>query len=90
MSLSDRDVLAAIAEVGREHLQWTGPIAPEMSLVEAFALDSLRQLTLVVELENRFRIRLDDEDASDVRTVGDLVALIVRKLGRTTPGTGAP
>ena len=80
MSMSEGDVLAVIAEVGREHLKRTDPIAPEMSLAEAFALDSLRQLTLVVEIENRFRIRLDDEEGAPLRTVGDLAALIARKL----------
>ena len=79
-SPSEADVLAQIADVAREHLQWTDPIAPEQPLVEALALDSLRQLTFIVELENRFRIRLDEGDGSDVQTVSDLIDLIRRKL----------
>lgn len=83
--MSECDVLEAIAEVAREHLKWSGPVTPEMPLVEALRLDSLRLLTLVVEIENRFRIRLDDEDGSSLRTVGDLAALIARKLAQRTP-----
>ena len=84
IAASDGDLLEAIAAVAREHLKWNGPIAPEMSLVEALALDSLRQLTLVVEIENRFRIRLDGTDEASLQTVGDLIALIARKRARRT------
>ncbi len=77
--MNDAEVLAGIADVAREHLHWNGPLTPEMRLVETFDLDSLRQLTLVIELENRFRVKLDDEDDESLETVGDLIALIRRK-----------
>jgi acyl carrier protein len=50
-----------------------------MSLVEALDLDSLRLLTLVVEVEDRFRICLDEEDEAQIQTVGDLLDAIRRK-----------
>ena len=77
------DVLGGIAEVARVHLNWTGPLSRDMPLVETFELDSLRQLTLVIEIENRFRIRLDDQDATSLCTVGDLLDVIQRKLAAT-------
>lgn len=83
-SLTDADVMAAIADVARQHLRWTGPISPDVPLVEALALDSLRQLTLIVEIENRFRIRFDQEDESSVKTFSDLTTLIGRKLAQRT------
>ena len=75
------DVLDGIAAVARQHLQWHGRVSRDLPLVEAFDLDSLRQLTLVVELEDRFRVRLDDEDPAALKTVGDLVDAIRRKRG---------
>jgi len=75
----DAAILAAIADVAREHLGWTGPVRREMRLVETLALDSIRQLTLVIEIENRFRVRLDDEGSEAVETAGDLVDLLRRK-----------
>jgi acyl carrier protein len=74
------EILAGIAAVAREHLDWTGELRPEMRLVEDLQLDSLKLLTLAVEVENRFRIRLDEEDESAIVTVGDLVAAIGRRL----------
>jgi acyl carrier protein len=75
----DAEILDAIAEVARKQLDWHGPVSREMRLLETFDLDSLRQLTLVVEIEDRFRIRLDDRDEASVATVGDLVDTIRRK-----------
>lgn len=82
---TEAEVMAAIADVAREHLRWTGPISPDLPLVEALALDSLRQLTLIMEVENRFRIRFDAGDESSVRTCGDLAALVGRKLAQRIP-----
>jgi acyl carrier protein len=71
-------ILAGIREVAREHLRWTGPLRPEMHLVEDLGLDSLKLLTLTVEVENRFRIRLDEETEARIETVADLVTAIGR------------
>ena len=76
----EADVLAGVLDVARAHLDWTGPVSRDMPLVETFNLDSLRQLTLVIEIENRFRIRLDDEDEAALSTVGDLLDVIRRKV----------
>ena len=57
-----------------------GPLGPELRLVEDLALDSIQRLTLAVEVENRFRIRLDPEDEEGIETVGDLADVVGRKL----------
>ncbi|HEX7181709.1 MAG TPA: phosphopantetheine-binding protein [Thermoanaerobaculia bacterium] len=75
-------ILAGIAEVARLHLGWEGALTPDMRLVEDLRLDSIRLLTLAAEVENRFRIFLDEADEAGIETVGDLVAIVRRKLGR--------
>jgi acyl carrier protein len=42
-------------------------------------LDSVGLLTLVVGLEDRFRVALAEEDAAGVRTVQDLIALVAKR-----------
>lgn len=44
-------------------------------------LDSLRRIELVIEVENRFRVRLEPEDEEDVETLGDLADVICRRAG---------
>jgi len=51
-----------------------------MRLVEDLRLDSVRLLTLAMEVENRFRVRLDELDEGAIETVGDLVATVRKKL----------
>ncbi len=79
-------ILAGVAEVAREHVGWRGELAAGMRLVEDLRLDSLRLLTLAVEVENRFRVALDEEDEAGIETVGDLVAAIRRKLAARAAG----
>lgn len=74
-------ILAGIAEVARLHLGWEGALTPEMRLVEDLRLDSVRLLTLAAEVENRFRVLLDEVDEARIETVGDLVEVVRRKLG---------
>jgi acyl carrier protein len=78
--MNDQFILDAIADVAQVHLGWEGDLAPEMRLVEDLRLDSIRLLTLAAEVENRFRILLDELDEGTIETVGDLVAVVRRKL----------
>ena len=79
--MSEAAILEGIAQVVQEKLGWEGPLTPEMRLVEDLRLDSVRLLTLAAEVENRFRVLLDETDEAGIQTVGDLVALVRRKLG---------
>ena len=78
MNRRSQHILEEIAEVARLHLGWDGDLQPSLRLVEDLELDSLKGLTLALELENHFRVRLDQE--AGLVTVGDLVAAIERHL----------
>lgn len=78
--MNDEAILAGIGEVARAHLGWEGDVSPEMRLVEDLRLDSVRLLTLAAEVENRFRIFLDEADEVAIETVADLVEVVRRKL----------
>lgn len=73
-------VLDGIGELARQKLDWNGAVEPPMRLVEDLKLDSIRLLTLAMEVEDRFQIRLDEDDEASIHTVDDLVSLILRKL----------
>jgi acyl carrier protein len=75
------DILAGIQDVVRRHLGHDGSVEPHMPLVETLQLDSVRMLTLVVEIENHFQIDLQPGDELGLVSVGDLVDLLVRRLG---------
>ncbi|MCB9760836.1 MAG: acyl carrier protein [Alphaproteobacteria bacterium] len=77
---TDEELLQGIAEVARQHLDFDGELTMDTPLIEAMKLDSLRLLTLVVELEDRFLVCLEEGDEDGVETVGDLVAVLRSRL----------
>jgi acyl carrier protein len=74
----EREVLDQIAQVATRELELTRLPGLDEPLVEALRLDSLSRLSLVVALEDHFRVVLPDDQLECVRTLGDLVRLIVR------------
>ncbi len=78
--VTDAEILAGIRDVARTYLDVDREIGMETPLVEALALDSLRMLTLVAELENRFRVCFEDADEVGLTTVADVVAVLRRHL----------
>ncbi len=74
------ELLTTIADLARDKLGFRGDLRPEMRLVEDLELDSIRLLTLATEIEDHFRICLDEDDEASIETVADLVAVVERKL----------
>lgn len=78
--MSQAEILQALAEMVKNKLGWTGELRPELRLVEDLELDSIQLLTLAMEVEDHFRVCLDEDDEAAIATVGDLTDLIGRKL----------
>lgn len=51
-------------------------IDPEMELVADLDMDSAKSLELLVELEDRFDVEIDDEAIADLNTVGDVLTTV--------------
>jgi acyl carrier protein len=84
VNVDQQGILDGIHEVARRQLGFDGELRPEMRLSEDLELDSLKMLTLAVEVENRFRVCLDPSSEAQIETVGDLVAAVGRELERRT------
>jgi acyl carrier protein len=78
--MTDAEILEGIRDVARIHLKVEREIGMETPLVEALGLDSLRMITLVAELENRFRVCFEAGDEVGLTTVGQLMAVVRRRL----------
>ena len=73
-------VLAEIRRIAAEELELSRPPQPGDELIRDLQLDSMGLIVLAVGLENRFRVKLSEEDASHVVTVADLSALVLRRV----------
>ena len=52
------------------------PIAPKSELGADLNIDSVAAMDLIMEIEDRFEIDIPVNQVGDMRTVGDLVALV--------------
>jgi acyl carrier protein len=73
------EVLQEISRIVREELGIAREPKLSDDLLADLQLDSVSILTLVVGLEDRFRVALEEEDAAKVRTVQELAALVVSR-----------
>lgn len=77
MALSSDEVLAGLAEIITDE---TGIAADRVQLDKTFAddldIDSISMMTIVVEAEQRFGVKIPDEEVKNLKTVGDAVNTI--------------
>lgn len=87
----EAEALACVRAVLRAELGLSRDAGADEDLARDLQLDSVGLLTLVVELENRFRVALREEDAAEVRTLRDLCALVAARTleARAAPAPGA-
>ena len=72
-------ILEGVRQVFAEQLKIHG-VTEDTHLLRDLKLDSIQQLTLVVEIENRFRVAFGDGDEAGIERVGDVVDLLERRL----------
>ncbi len=58
-------------------------ITPDASFVKDLGIDSLDYAELVMEFEQTFDIKIPDDDADKMQTIGQAVAYIQDKLGKS-------
>ena len=54
-------------------------LTPDSNLEDA-GLDSLKFMSVVFKIETHYDIELQEEDADDLRTVGDLATLVAGRI----------
>lgn len=73
MKVNKTDILPALAEILQQPIE---KLKPNAKLQGDLGLDSLDQVELVIDVENRFSIRIDDNDIDKLLTISDLVNYI--------------
>lgn len=76
------DVEAKVKEIIVEQLGVDEEqVNPEASFIDDLGADSLDTVELVMAFEDKFEIEIPDEDAENMRTVGDAINYLKEKLG---------
>ncbi len=79
MTARAQEVLTEIQQILTVNLNATETVAPADQLADCEVLDSLGLITLAIGLENRFRVRLAEEDAPGIETFADVIELVNRR-----------
>ena len=77
MAQSEQEILAGLAEIVNEE---TGldpsEVLADKSFTDDLDIDSLSMMTIVVNAEEKFGVRIPDEEVKNLTTVGDAVSFI--------------
>ena len=79
MALTNDEVLAGLAELVNDE---TGISVENVQLEKSFTddldIDSISMMTIVVNAEEKFDVKIPDEEVKNLKTVGDAVDYIVK------------
>jgi acyl carrier protein len=82
MALSHDEVLAGLAEIVNEETGIdTASVLAEKSFTNDLDIDSISMMTIVVNCEDKFGVKIPDEEVKSLLTVGDAVNFIVGAQG---------
>ncbi len=73
----------AMMLVEKLHIE-ASQITPNANFIKDLGIDSLDYIELIMEFEQEFNIRITDTDGEQIKTVGQAVAYIEKKLAETT------
>ncbi len=80
--MTREEVLSKVREVVSEILKVEPErVTEEAAFVEDLEADSLAQVELVMKLEEEFNIEIPEGDAEKIRTVGEAVDYILKRVG---------
>jgi acyl carrier protein len=76
--MTDKDVLAGLAEIF-EDVVGVAPdnVTLEKSLEEDLEVDSLSMVEIAVQVEDKFGVKIQDDDLTGIKTVGDTVDYVL-------------
>lgn len=77
MAQSTQEILEGLAEIVNEETGIdTGSVELDKSFTDDLDIDSLSMMTIVVNAEEKFNVRIPDDEVKNLATVGDAVSFI--------------
>ena len=87
---SEEGILAYLKELAEEELELPQDqidrLTFDTQIVEGLQLDSVSQVVLITSIEEEYGFLFDFEDREKIRTVRDLVDMILARAGQGDPG----
>lgn len=82
MAQSEQEILEGLAEIVNEETGIeTGEVELDKSFTDDLDIDSLSMMTIVVNAEEKFGVRIPDDEVKNLKTVRDAVTFIGNAQG---------
>ena len=79
MAASEQEILEGLAEIVNEETGIpAGDVQSDKSFTDDLDIDSLSMMTIVVNAEEKFDVKIPDEEVKNLKTVGNAVDYIVK------------
>ena len=75
--VSNEDIIAGLGEIVEEVAGVAAAdVTPEKSFTDDLDIDSLSMVEIAVQAEDKFGVKIPDDELANLKTVGDAVAYI--------------
>jgi len=82
MAYTEQEILAGLADIVSEETGLaTNTVLPDKSFTDDLDIDSLSMMTIVTLAEEKFDVRIPDDEVKNLVTVGDAVSFIATAQG---------
>jgi acyl carrier protein len=89
MAMTEQEILTGLGEIIDEVAGVPADqVTPEKTFVDDLDIDSLSMVEIAVQTEDKYGVKIPDEDLAGLRTVGDVVSYI-QKLEEENPEAAA-
>ena len=79
MAKSEQEILEGLAEIVNEETGISASdVQPDKTFTDDLDIDSLSMMTIVVNAEEKFGVRIPDDDVKNLASVGDAVSYIAK------------
>lgn len=79
--LTEQDIVAGLAEIVEEVAGVAqDEVTKEKSFVDDLDIDSLSMVEIAVQAEDKFGVKIPDDELANLKTVGDAVAYVANNL----------
>lgn len=81
--MNTQEIFAKIVDIIREFVkepELLAHVGMKTAIIQDLKVNSARLVDIIIKAEDAFDIQIDDDDADEIKTVGDAVAVVERKL----------
>ena len=79
--MTEPEIYAALSDIFEDVFMRPVELRPDLTAKDVAGWDSLKQIDIIISVEERFGVKAGTKELDGLQSVGDLVGLIKTRLG---------